>query len=102
VTHPGSGCLSQVARAEAPGLLARRGGTVVLVHGRGFGADPAAFRRGEFTATVNGKAAPITWVSDTTLRAAAPSGAANAAATLRLMRGGVTAGAAPAGSYAAS
>jgi hypothetical protein len=102
VTHPGSGCLSQVARVETPGPLAVRGGTVVLVHGDGFGADLGAFRRNEFTATMNGKPVPLAWVSDTTLRATAPSGAANAAATLRLLRGGVTAGTAPAGSYAAS
>ena len=102
VTQPGSGCLSQVDRAETPGPLAVRGGTVVLVHGSGFGADLAGFRRGEYTATVNGKPVPLTWVSDTALRTTAPSGAANAAATFRLLRGGVTAGTATAGSYAAA
>jgi IPT/TIG domain len=100
VTHPGSGCLSQVARVEAPGPLAVRGGTVVRVQGSGFGADLGAFRRSEFTATMNGKPVPLAWVSDTTLRATAPSGARNAAAVLGLLRGGVTVGSAPAGSYA--
>ena len=102
VTHPGSGCLSQVARVETPGPLAVRGGTVVLVHGSGFAADLDAFRRSGFTATLNGRPVPLAWVGGTTLRATAPPGTANAAATLRLLRGGVTAGTAPAGSYAAS
>ena len=102
VTHPGSGCLSQVARVETPGPLAVRGGTVVLAHGSGFGADLGAFRLSQFTATMKGKPVPLAWVSDTTLRVTAPSGAANTAATLRLLRGGVIAGTAPAGSYAAS
>jgi hypothetical protein len=102
VTQPGSGCLSQVARIESPGPLAVRGGTVVLVRGSGFGADLAAFRRSGFTATLNGRPVPLAWVDDTTLRGTAPSGAANAAAVFRLLRGGVTVGTAPAGSYAAS
>ena len=102
VTHPGSGCLSQVARVETSGPLGVRGGTVVLVHGSGFGPDLGAFQRSGFTAGINGKPVALTWVSDTTLRATAPPGTANAAATLQLLRGGVTAGTATAGSYAAS
>lgn len=83
------------------GVLASRV-TVTGNTSSGFGADLDAFRRSEFTATMNGKPVPLAWGNDTTLRGTAPSGAANAAATLRLLRGGVTAGAAPVGSYAAS
>ena len=50
------------------------GGTQVTVSGSGFGATSVAYGANKITATVNGKAATVKWVSDTSLLVTVPLG----------------------------
>jgi len=66
-------------------------GATVTVSGSGFGASSAAFTANAYSAKVNGVAAPLTWVSDTSLTMRVP--AANpGSASVVLSRGTTVAG----------
>jgi hypothetical protein len=61
------------------------GGTRVTVSGSGFGATSIAYAANRVTATVNGKTAAVTWVSDTSVLVTAPVGTIGASAPIVLL-----------------
>jgi hypothetical protein len=61
----------------------------VTLIGSGFGASATAFTANKLTAAVGGKAAGLSWVSDTTLVATVPAGVPGAAVALALVHDGV-------------
>lgn len=82
--------LTPYAIAVAPGALASAaGGTVLPVTGAGFGTSSALFAQNRITATVNGRSAPVAWVSDTQVAVTIPAGAPGAEVAVRLLRNGI-------------
>jgi hypothetical protein len=65
------------------------GGSWVTLTGSGFGSTSAAFTANKLTAAVNGKGAPVRWVSDTTLAVSVPGGVPGADVPIVLLHDGV-------------
>ena len=61
------------------------GGTRVTVSGSGFGATSIAYSANKVTATVNGKTAAVTWVSDSSLLVTVPLGSIGSTAPIVLL-----------------
>jgi hypothetical protein len=77
------------------------GGSSVTLTGSGFGSTSAAFSANKLTATVNGKVAPVRWVSDTTLTVSVPGGVPGADVPIVLLHDGVAGAAVTGVTYAA-
>ena len=65
-------------------------GGLVTLTGTGFGASAGAFTAAGWSATVNGKAAKLIWVSDTALTLAVPGGTIGTSPSIVLKRGTFT------------
>lgn len=92
VVTPYAGCVATPA-VDSPEALKPAGGDPVTITGEGFGTGLSAFRAARFTATVNGRAVPLTWIDDRTLWAVTPRGTAGTRPALVLSRSGVGAAA---------
>ena len=81
--HPGTVALvaGQVGRSDVV--------TKVALVGSGFGTTSTAFTAAKLTATVAGKAAPLTWVNDEHVLVAVPAAAAGSTAQIVISRNGV-------------
>ncbi|MGZ4670422.1 MAG: IPT/TIG domain-containing protein [Blastococcus sp.] len=81
--HPGTVALvgGQVGRSDAV--------TKVTLVGSGFGTTSTAFVAAKLTATVAGKAAPLTWINDEHVQVAVPAAAAGTTAQIVISRNGV-------------
>lgn len=90
VATPYTGCLA-APDVSSPETLRPTGGDPVLVTGEDFGATATEFRSRKITATIGGRAAALTWVNPTTLRAVTGPGAVGVQPRLVLARAGVTA-----------
>ncbi|MEN3360363.1 MAG: hypothetical protein V7637_4345, partial [Mycobacteriales bacterium] len=82
-------------------LVSAAGGTALVVTGSGFGTTSGAFVANKITATVDGKPATVTWVSDTRATVTTPTGVPGAAVTVVLLRNGVAGPANSTARYAA-
>lgn len=81
--------------------LPSTGGGVITLSGSGFGTTAALFSANHITATVNGAAVPVTWVSDTTLRVPGPVGVPGQQPTVVLSHQGVASAPVYGGTFAA-
>ena len=81
--------------------LPSTGGGVITLSGSGFGTTAALFSANHLTATVNGAAVPVTWVSDTTLRVPSPVGVPGQQPTVVLSHQGVASTPVYGGTFAA-
>ncbi len=70
-----------------PVVVPATGGTVALA-GSGFGASAAAFAALGYTATVDGRPAPLTWASDSSVKVAVPPGVPGKKPVITLWRAG--------------
>jgi hypothetical protein len=107
-TSPASGTAAQLRYVAAPAfsvaagaLVSAGGGTALPLTGDGFGTTQAQFAAARFTATVDGRAAAVTWVGDSRVTVAVPAGVPGAAATVVLLRDGVAGTADSTARYAA-
>jgi C1A family cysteine protease len=65
------------------------GGSKITLTGAGFGSTATAFSGNGITATVNGKSAQVSWLSDTKVQVAVPADASSPVASIVLLRQGV-------------
>jgi hypothetical protein len=71
------------------GTKAAATGGAVRLTGSGFGSTLADFGAARLKATVNGRTASVTWISDTTVSVTVPAGVPGATASIALLRDGV-------------
>ncbi len=85
-TKVGLSIVTPLGVALPEGAAAPAPGGVLTVVGTGFGATKAAFGSAKITATVGGKKAAVTWVSDTQLGVAMPAADPGTSATVVINR----------------